>query len=78
MDIRTRVQMELVGRQLAVGAAMKRLQKEEREAKKDSRPLPASRRDSLDADVFAARLAVRSAEASLAGVSKYPPLSRYS
>ena len=75
MDLKTRIHMEIVSRRMIVASAVDRKRREVSEATREKRPLPRSRQDALDAEIYAARLNVRSAEASFEGVNKYPPLS---
>lgn len=76
MDLRDTIRMELVVRRLAVGVAHDRLAKEEKEARKESRQVPRSLRDRLQADINDARANVDSAGAALEAVARFPPLAR--
>ncbi len=72
--MKTRIQMEVVSRRLAVGAAYKRLRAEEREAQRERRQVPRVLLDKLQREISDAKLLVGSAIASLEAVCKYPPL----
>lgn len=75
MDLKTRVQLAVVTRQMEVKAARDRLSKEIRESDKEKRLLPRSRRDQLDAEILFARRNHVQAVISLEAVAKFPPLS---
>ncbi len=74
MDLRTRIQLEVVTRRLAVGQAIKRLRVEEREAQRERRQVPRPLMDRLLREIADAKLHVGSAVASFEAVNKYPPL----
>ncbi len=74
MDLKTRIQMEVEVRRLAVGQAVKRLRQEEREAQRERRQVPRSLMDRLQREIADAKRGVSAACASLEAVSKYPPL----
>lgn len=69
---RLRVRLELL--RIQVGVAYKAVAKAEKEAAKDKLPVPRHLMDRLVETVSAAKLECYSVEASLCGVSKYPPL----
>lgn len=76
MDLRDKIRGEIVCRQLAVKAATDAVKRAEREARKESRGVPRSEMERLQADVKFARAQLDSAHCSLEGVLRYPPVSK--
>lgn len=76
LDLRERINLEIVMRRLAVTAARTRLKAEEKEAAKENRKVPRVLYDRLMADLHSAEDAVQSAVISLEAVSRFPPLNR--
>lgn len=74
MHLKTRIQAEIIVRQLAVAAVNDRIKRSEREARKENRPVPRSESDKLQEDLKFARGNVNAAQISLEAVCKYPPL----
>ncbi len=72
----SRLKNELTTRQLAVAAANQVINRAERIAKKEKTTIPAFQMEQMMDEVRFRRDQVFSVEASLAGASKYPPLSR--
>ncbi len=71
----TKVRLSVVERGLVVGACLDKIKRAEREARKEQRQVPRAEMDRLQSDLRDARRNVDSAECSLAGCSKYPPLA---
>ncbi len=75
MSLVSRLKSELATRQLAVEAAHQVITRAERAAKKDKSSIPAFQMEQMMDEVRFRRDQVYSVEASLAGATKYPPLS---
>ncbi len=74
MTLRDRIQARLVLCRISVDVAQKAIYKAEKEAKKDGHPVPRLLMDKLVAEVEARKLECFSIEASLMGVSRFPPV----
>ncbi len=72
----TRLKSELATRKLAVEAAYQVINRAERIAKKEKTTIPSFQMEQMMDEVRYCRDQVFSVEASLAGASKFPPLSR--
>lgn len=75
MTLGSRLRERVLACQLGIGAAYKAIARAEKEAAKNKQPVPRHILDKLNEAVAQARLECYSAEASLAGASKYPPLT---
>jgi len=71
----SRLKSELANRQLAVEAAYKEINRQEKIAKRDKTTIPPFQMEQMMNEVRFCRNQVQAVEASLAGASKYPPLS---
>ncbi len=71
----SRLKAELASRELAVEAAYQVINRAERIAKKEKSVVPPFQMEQMVEEVRYCRNQVASVEASLAGASKFPPLS---
>lgn len=74
-NLASRLKTRLAQANLAVAAARQEISRQERIAKKDKSVVPPYQMEKLMAEVNYCRDEVASVEASLAGVSKYPPIA---